>query len=113
MYNKFSQSLELIKLLLSTEERYLVEFAGYDPIFSLGLWEYKQPTSEGCKIDDTTFDVHPSNWMETNLLGVALMETCQKLKAEVPNLEKFIQKDFEGFYGCYFIRNSPREKYIT
>ena len=49
--------------------------------------------------------------MRPNLLGEALMETCQKLKAEVPSPEKFTQKNFEGFYGYYFIKNSPREKH--
>ena len=48
-----------------------------------------------------------------NLLGEALMETRQKLRAEVPDPEKFIQKDFEGFYGYYFIKNIRREKDIT
>jgi ribA/ribD-fused uncharacterized protein len=112
VYNKFSQSPDLTKLLLSTGERFLVESAGYDPIFSIGLWEYRQSTSEGCKVDDTTFDVHPNNWMGSNLLGEALMETRQRLRAEVLDPEKFTQKDFEGFYGYYFIRNTRREKDI-
>ena len=113
VYNKFSQSLDLIKLLLSTDERFLVESAGYDPIFSIGLWEFTQSTSEGCKVDDTTFNVHPNNWMRVNMLGEALMEIRQKLRAEVLDPEKFTQKDFEGFYGYYFIRNIRREKDIT
>ena len=112
VYNKFSQSPDLTKLLLSTDEKFLVESAGYDPIFSIGLWEYRQSTSEGCKIDDTTFDVHPNNWMGANILGEALMETRQKLRAEIPDPEKFTEKDFEGFYGYYFVKNIRLEKDI-
>ena len=59
VYNKFSQSHELTKLLLGTGSKYLVESAQYDRIFSIGIWEWKQGDSEGCKIDECTFDVPP------------------------------------------------------
>ena len=73
VWNKFSQDNELSKLLLSTGEKYLAESAGYDPLFGLALWEYKQGASKGIKVDDTTFDVLPENWPGVNLLGIALM----------------------------------------
>ena len=47
-----------------------------------------------------------------NILGEALMETRQKLRAEIPDPEKFTEKDFEGFYGYYFVRNIRLEKDI-
>ena len=61
VFNKFSQSPELKKLLLSTGDKYLVESANYDPIFGINLWQYKQGSLKGRIIDDVTFDVHPHN----------------------------------------------------
>lgn len=111
VWNKFSQCNELSKLLLSTGDNYLAESAGYDPVFGLGLWEYKQGASRGCKVDDTTFDVHPENWPGMNLLGVALMEVRSRLRNNISTTYpdsvdsvKFQERDFNGFYGYYFSR---------
>ena len=51
VYNKFSQSDQLAKLLLRTGNKYLIEAAQYDQIFSIVLWEWAQGKSKGCKVD--------------------------------------------------------------
>jgi len=59
---KFSQSEELKKLILSTENKIIVEGSHEDPIWGVGL-SYD---------DDRILD--ESNWQGENLLGKAIME---------------------------------------
>ena len=95
--HKFSQDPSLGTLLLSTEEKYLVEAAGYDPLFGIGLWQYKQGDSKGCKVDETAFDVYPKDWPGVNILGLALMQVREELKNSA-----FRKKGCSNFYSYYF-----------
>ena len=108
VWHKFSQDNELTKLLLSTGDKYIAEAAGYDDLFGLGLWEFTQGDSKGCKIDETTFDVYPENWPGLNLLGVALMDVRSRLRNNPSTASaasvQFNQENFTGFYGYYFSR---------
>lgn len=67
---KFSQSEELKKFLLGTEEKIIVEASPYDCIWGVGLSD-----SEEC-INN------PKEWKGENLLGFALMEVRDLLKEE-------------------------------
>ena len=65
---KFSQNSRLKAILLSTENKILVEASPYDQIWGIGLyWE-----------DDRVLDER--NWKGMNLLGKALMEVREKLR---------------------------------
>ena len=57
-------------------------------------------------VDDVTFDVHPSNWVGANLLGISLMEVRENLRNQGIASQDFSKEDFEGFYGYYFSKNS-------
>ena len=76
----------------------------------MGLWEFTQGNSRGCKVDDTTFDVYPDKWPGINLLEVALMEVRTRLRNNAytttiySNSVEFKEGDFTGFYGYYFSR---------
>jgi hypothetical protein len=58
---KFSQNLKLKAILLSTEDKILVEASPYDTIWGIGLYHG----------DDKVLD--EKNWKGQNLLGKALM----------------------------------------
>ncbi len=65
---KFEQHESLLKQLLSTDNKIIVEASPYDQIWGIGLhWE-----------DDDVLD--ESKWKGQNLLGVALMEVRKQLK---------------------------------
>ncbi|MFA5207571.1 MAG: NADAR family protein [Candidatus Paceibacterota bacterium] len=64
---KFGQNSRLKAILLSTEDKIIVEASPYDTIWGIGLhWE-----------DDRVLD--EKNWRGMNLLGKALMEVREKL----------------------------------
>jgi ribA/ribD-fused uncharacterized protein len=65
---KFSQNSKLKAILLSTEDKILVEASPYDTIWGIGLYHE----------DDKVLD--EKNWKGQNLLGKALMEVREKLK---------------------------------
>ena len=65
---KFEQNEKLRQILLSTEDRIIVEASPYDTIWGIGLyWE-----------DDRVLD--ENKWRGQNLLGKALMEVREKLR---------------------------------
>ena len=70
---KFSQNLKLKAILLSTEDKILVEASPYDTIWGIGLYHE----------DDKVLDIR--NWRGMNLLGKALMEVREKLKDKTDN----------------------------
>ena len=80
--NKFQQSKELLKLLLATGDRYIVEASDYDPLFGIGLSEFNSSQSRGCKLKNGKFDIPPECWIGQNLLGIALMEVRFKFKIQ-------------------------------
>lgn len=65
---KFSQKLILKDVLLSTEDKIIVEASPYDTIWGIGLYHD----------DDRVLD--EKNWKGMNLLGKALMEVREILK---------------------------------
>ena len=89
--------LSLCELLLSTEDKYLVEAAGYDLLFAIGLWPYKQGDSKGCKVDETAFDIYLENWPRINLLRISLM----RVKSSHKNSDSR-RKDCSNFSNYYF-----------
>ena len=95
--HKFSQDSSLGALLLSADEKYLVEAARYDPLFGIRLSQYKQGDSKGCKVDETDFDVHLKNWPVVNILGLTLMQVREELKNSA-----FRKKGCSNFYSYYF-----------
>ena len=97
MWHKFSQDLSLGKLLLSTEENYLVEAASYDPLFGIRLSQYKQGDFNGCKVDETAFDVYPKDWPGVSTLGLTLMRVRGELKNSAIR-----QNGWSNFYSYYF-----------
>jgi ribA/ribD-fused uncharacterized protein len=67
---KFSQNSKLKAILLSTEDKILVEASPEDTVWGIGLyWE-----NDNC-LDE-------KNWKGMNLLGKALMEVREKLKTK-------------------------------
>ena len=70
LFAKFEQNEDLKKKLLDTGNAYLVECAGSDKIWACGI-----------RLDDPDrFD--QSNWKGTNLLGFALMEVREFIRAK-------------------------------
>ena len=72
-YAKFSQNPELKEFLLKTAPNILVEASPYDKIWGIGLSER----------DHSQIICNPHNWLGTNLLGCALTEVRDMLKAEI------------------------------
>ncbi|MBF9142195.1 NADAR family protein [Hymenobacter properus] len=66
--HKFSQNRELLKFLLSTNDRVLVEASPVDTIWGIGL-AADSPDAE-----------NPARWQGPNLLGFALMEVRDQLR---------------------------------
>ena len=66
---KFGQHPDLKEFLVNTQERVLVEASPYDNIWGIGMIA-SNPESE-----------HPSQWNGLNLLGFALMEVRDELRA--------------------------------
>ena len=67
---KFSQNEDLLEVLLSTEDKVLVEASPYDKIWGIGM---RQAEAE---------KAYPHIWKGTNKLGFALMEVRDALKQE-------------------------------
>jgi ribA/ribD-fused uncharacterized protein len=65
---KYSQNSNLKKLLLSTENKCIVEASPYDRIWGIGLRESHEHATD------------PTQWKGLNLLGKALMITREKLR---------------------------------
>jgi ribA/ribD-fused uncharacterized protein len=68
---KFTQNPKLLKVLLSTGDKELVEASPYDKIWGIGLSE----------TDPKIYD--KSNWDGLNLLGKVCMEVREELKKDV------------------------------
>ncbi|MDO7847101.1 NADAR family protein [Hymenobacter sp. M29] len=66
--HKFSQNRELLKFLLSTNDRVLVEASPVDTIWGIGL------------AADSPDAGNPARWQGPNLLGFALMEVRDQLR---------------------------------
>ncbi|MGY3088779.1 ribA/ribD-fused uncharacterized protein [Hymenobacter sp. UYAg731] len=66
--HKFRQHSELVKFLLSTNDRVLVEASPVDTICGIGL------------AADSADAANPAHWLGPNLLGFALMEVRDKLR---------------------------------
>lgn len=69
---KFSQSETLRRLLLDTKDVVLVEASPSDRIYGIGLEDYDPRAKD------------PRRWKGMNLLGFALMEVREGLRAEAP-----------------------------
>jgi len=69
-YAKFSQNQVLREALLATGETLLVEASPYDPVWGVGLGQH----------DPRILD--PRQWKGQNLLGIALMQVRDRLRAE-------------------------------
>jgi ribA/ribD-fused uncharacterized protein len=69
--HKFSQNDDLLKFLLSTGDKVLVEASPYDKIWGIGMSER-----------DYGVD-NPHNWKGMNWLGFALMEARDELRKTV------------------------------
>ncbi|WP_205859101.1 NADAR family protein [Pleionea sediminis] len=69
---KFGQNKELLEFLLNTKERVLVEASPVDKIWGVGL------AADNSKVGN------PNLWKGLNLLGFALMEVREQLKAANP-----------------------------
>jgi len=69
-YFKFSQHPELKKLLLSTEDKILVEASPYDKIWGIGLREGNPDCND------------PKLWKGLNLLGFAITQVREELKSK-------------------------------
>lgn len=67
-YHKFSQHPELLKFLLNTSDKILVEASPVDKIWGISMAQ-----------DDKNIE-NPHLWKGSNLLGFALMEVRNKLK---------------------------------
>ena len=68
---KFSQSNELKKMLLATDDCILVEFSKIDRIYGVGIWD-KSPNR-----------FNQTYWRGQNLLGKALMQVRAEMQATV------------------------------
>ena len=67
---KFSQHSDLKRFLLQTDQRILVEASPVDNIWGIGL------------AADNEHSEHPEHWRGLNLLGYALMQVREQLRAE-------------------------------
>ena len=68
---KFSQNEKLLRFLLSTGDKILVEASPKDVVWGIGLDELSPDA------------IHPHQWMGENLLGFALMKVRDILSEEV------------------------------
>jgi ribA/ribD-fused uncharacterized protein len=68
-YAKFSQNRELEIFLLATEDKVLVEASPSDQVWGIGLGA------------DNELAKNPERWRGLNLLGFALMEVRERLRA--------------------------------
>jgi ribA/ribD-fused uncharacterized protein len=75
-YYKFSQHKDMRDFLLQTGDKILVEASMYDTIWGIGLGEDDQNA------------VNPKEWRGENLLGFALMEVRDELRAVYKNYDK-------------------------
>lgn len=69
-YAKFSQNRELEIFLLATEDKVLVEASPDDRIWGIGL------------AADSELAMNPERWRGLNLLGFALMDVRERLRAD-------------------------------
>lgn len=70
LYQKFSQNKDLLKILLDTGDKTIVESSPYDRVWGIGL-----------HVDDENI-LNESKWMGLNLLGKSLMKTRIILASE-------------------------------
>jgi ribA/ribD-fused uncharacterized protein len=85
---KFSQNPELWEILDKTENKTIVEAADYDKIWGIGL-----------KAEDAV-NLEPSQWNGSNLLGVAIMEARDLLRANPILIEEkpILEQKIFAFY---------------
>jgi ribA/ribD-fused uncharacterized protein len=82
LLDKFGQNPDLLKTLLDTGDKVLVEASPYDTVWGVGLGE------------DDPLILDPANWRGKNLLGFALMAVREKLKdPETRNLYGFVTQN--------------------
>lgn len=81
--HKFSQNKGILKLLLSTGNRTLVEASPLDKIWGIGLGE------------DDPRALDPNQWLGENRLGFALMKARDKLQETNPKPEFDIKEMLE------------------
>lgn len=82
LLDKFGQNPDLLKMLLDTGDKVLVEASPYDTVWGVGLGE------------DDPLILDPANWRGKNLLGFALMAVREKLKdPETRNLYGFVTQN--------------------
>ncbi|CAD7973578.1 unnamed protein product [Amoebophrya sp. A25] len=80
---KFFQDSELATILRKSGKKIIVEAAWYDKVWGVGFSEYGDGTNDkrGIKwqgVEDK-FDVGPTEWSGTNLLGRALMQVREEV----------------------------------
>lgn len=82
-YYKFTQNPAMMRFLLATGDKILVEASPLDKIWGIGLGRQSENTSR------------PSAWRGQNLLGFALMEVRDELRRLYKNYDlidkKFLQ----------------------
>jgi ribA/ribD-fused uncharacterized protein len=78
-YAKFSQNPKLLKALLDTGDRLLVEASPYDKIWGIGLSELDARKTS------------PENWKGLNLLGKILTKVRDDLKIIKPSAENYFE----------------------
>jgi len=85
-YHKFAQNKEMREMLLSTDNKILVEASPLDTIWGIG-YSFENPNS-----------ANPKHWRGLNLLGFALMEVRDEIKNVYQNYNKIDWSQFEHEY---------------
>jgi ribA/ribD-fused uncharacterized protein len=78
-YAKFSQNPRLLKALLETGDKILVEASPYDRIWGIGLSELDAKKTS------------PENWKGLNLLGIVLTKVRDDLKIIKPSVGNYFE----------------------
>lgn len=69
LLRKFGQNDDLLKILLETGDRIIVEASPYDKVWGIGMGVDKHPAI-----------LDPDNWKGQNLLGICLMRAREELR---------------------------------
>lgn len=73
-YAKFTQNFNLLKYIVNTGEKILVEASPYDKIWGIGLSK-----------DSGSILLNPMNWRGRNLLGFTLMRVRDAINEDISN----------------------------
>lgn len=73
---KYTQNIDLLNILLNTEDAIIVEASPYDKIWGIGLGKYVNNGKTHSEWDN------PLKWKGLNLLGFALMDLRDSIKLE-------------------------------